>query len=110
MMDEIKFDVQHCNQIERCAVVSDASWDNQWMNDFTKMLFHNAQVEFYTTDQAEEAWNWVTQDSECCGATSGTGQGTVGNTTGTGQNTCGYTGGTGNTTTGTGNTPSGQTK
>ena len=99
MMDEIQFDVKHCSQIERCAIVSDSAW-NQWMTDFTKMVFHNAQIECFTSNQTEEAWNWVNEQAEyagaACGTTCGTtqnttGQNTYGNTTGQGQNTYGNT-------------------
>jgi len=121
MMDEISFDVKHCNQIERCAMVSDSAW-SQWMTDFTKMIFHNAQVECFTSDQTEEAWNWVTEDVEYAGTTSGTSQTNVGGTTGnttwgnqTGTNpkqgTCGTTGSCGQNPHGNtpNTTPRGQT-
>jgi len=121
MLDEMKFDVQHCNQIERCAIVTDASW-SQWVTKFSQLVFHNAQIETFPLNETEEAWNWVTQNAEYCGTTAGTGQSTTGNTAGTGnqygntgtgttgtgqnQNTRGYTGGTPDTSTGT---TSGQT-
>jgi hypothetical protein len=83
MMDEMKFDVKHCNQIERCAIVSDSAW-NQWMTDFTKMIFHNAQIECFTSNQTEEAWNWVCEQSEyatsSCGSNCSMGKNTGGNT------------------------------
>ncbi|HBO43896.1 MAG TPA: hypothetical protein DD670_08195 [Planctomycetaceae bacterium] len=117
LMDEVQFDVKHCGQIERCAIVSDSAW-NQWMTDFTKMVFHNAQIECFTSRQTEEAWNWVTDQNEyatsSCGCnqttqnatgsqggstTGGTNRQTTGkqntnaNSCGTKRNSCGYTGG-----------------
>lgn len=92
MMDEIQFDVRHCSQIERCAIVSDSAW-SQWMTDFSKMVFNNAQVECFSSNQTEEAWNWVSQDVEYAGATSGAQRTNASNTTGnprnTGRNTTG---------------------
>lgn len=109
LMDEIQFDVKHCGQIERCAIVSDSAW-NQWMTDFSKMVFHNAQIECFTSRQTEEAWNWVTDQNEyatsSCGCNQTTNQTTSGNTNrrttgnqnpntntcGANRNSCGYTG------------------
>ena len=63
--DELKFDVTHCNQIERCAVVGDSTWQ-KWMTNMSKVLFHKAQIRYFTEDQADEAWDWVNQGVPCC--------------------------------------------
>jgi hypothetical protein len=97
MWDEMKFDLTHCNKIERCAIVGDPSW-HEWMSKGGKAIFRWAQIENFTPDQTEEAWNWVTQDTEYAGAACGATQGTAGNTTG--ENTYGNTTGSCGTTTG----------
>ena len=69
--DELKFDVTHGNQIERCAVVGDSTWQ-KWMTNMSKVLFRKADIRYFTQDQADEAWDWVNQGSPCCcGSTGG---------------------------------------
>ncbi|MBN1911015.1 MAG: STAS/SEC14 domain-containing protein [Pirellulales bacterium] len=63
--DETKFDVTHCRQIERCAVVGNSSWQ-KWMTNMTKVLFYKADVRYFNEDQADEAWNWVNENAPCC--------------------------------------------
>lgn len=108
LMDEMQFDVKHATQIERCAMVSDSAW-SQWLSDFTKMVFPNAQIECFTSNQTEEAWNWVNDQNEhatsgCgtnCNATHNTTGNTGGSTTGNNTTTTGYTGQNTGDTTGT---------
>ncbi len=63
--DELKFDVTHCNQIERCAVVGDSTWQ-KWMTNMSKVLFCKAQIRYFTEDKAHEAWDWVNEAVPCC--------------------------------------------
>ncbi|MBN1590074.1 MAG: STAS/SEC14 domain-containing protein [Pirellulales bacterium] len=104
MWDEMKFDMTHCNQIERCAIVGDPSW-HQWMSKVGKNVFRWANIENFTPDQTEEAWNWVTQQENeyacsSCGTNANT-NGTYGSATG---NTSNTTGSYGNTSTNQNNT------
>jgi hypothetical protein len=82
LMDEIQFDVKHCAQIERCAIVSDSAWSH-WMTDFSKMVFQNAQIECFTSSQVNEAWDWLSQDVEYAGAAQGASRDQTSGTTGT---------------------------
>ena len=46
LWDEIKFDVRHARQIERCAVVGDRAWE-AWMTKLSRPIFFNAEIRFY---------------------------------------------------------------
>ena len=50
LWDEIKFDVRHAREIERCAVVGDRHWE-AWLTKLSRPIFINAEIRFF--DQAE---------------------------------------------------------
>ena len=58
LWDEIKFDVQHARQIERCAVVGDRSWES-WMTKLSKLIFLNAQVRYFDVSESAQAREWI---------------------------------------------------
>ena len=61
--DELKFDIKHCKNIERCAIVGDPSW-HQWMTKISKMIFSGAQIKYFDESQSEEAWQWIYEGVE----------------------------------------------
>ncbi len=56
--DEMKFDVKHIRQIERCAIVGDPSW-HKWWTKLGKMLFPKTKVLYFEPDEIGEAWEWL---------------------------------------------------
>ncbi len=58
LWDEIKFDVRHARQIERCAVVGDKVWE-AWMTRFSRPIFFNAEIRYFDTTECEKAWVWI---------------------------------------------------
>jgi hypothetical protein len=56
--DEVKFDVRHSRQIERCAVVGDKTWES-WMTRLSRPLFPNADMRFFEPAAIDQAWTWV---------------------------------------------------
>jgi len=46
LWDEIKFDVHHARQIERCAVVGDRRWE-AWMTRLSRPIFVRAEIRFF---------------------------------------------------------------
>ena len=58
LWDEIRFDVRHSRQIERCAVLGDRRWE-AWMTTLSRPIFPNAQLRFFDRSDSEPAWNWI---------------------------------------------------
>ena len=65
LWDELKFDVKHCKQIERCAIVGDPSW-HQWMTKSGKVIFHKADIRYFHQGESDQAWAWLTETADCC--------------------------------------------
>jgi hypothetical protein len=60
LWDEIKFDVRHARQIERCAVVGDRAWES-WMTKLSRLIFSLAEIRYYDIAQRDKAWEWVNE-------------------------------------------------
>jgi len=58
LWDEIKFDVRHAWQIERCAVVGDRQWE-AWMTKLSRPIFFRAEIRFFDLIDREKAWVWI---------------------------------------------------
>ncbi len=58
LWDEIKFDVRHAHQIERCAVVGDRACE-EWMTKLSRPIFRNAEIRFFPPAEREQAWEWI---------------------------------------------------
>ena len=58
LWDEIKFDVHHARQIERCAVVGDKKWE-AWMTKLSRPIFCRAEIRFFDRAETEKAWEWI---------------------------------------------------
>ena len=58
LWDEIKFDVRHARQIERCAVVGDRAWE-AWMTRLSRPIFARAEIRFYDIAERDKAWGWI---------------------------------------------------
>ncbi len=67
LWDELKFDIKHCKNIQRCAIVGDPSW-HHWMTKMGQMIFHRADVRYFEQSQSGEAWDWVCEGVEPSGA------------------------------------------
>jgi hypothetical protein len=63
LWDELKFDVKHFKDVERCAMVGDPSW-HQWMTKTGQAIFSHAQMRYFDQSQSEEAWQWVSEGVE----------------------------------------------
>ena len=63
LWDEIKFDVRHARQIERCAVVGDRSWE-AWMTKFSKLIFLNAEIRYFDVTERDQAREWIKEDGK----------------------------------------------
>ncbi len=61
LWDEIKFDVRHARQIERCAVVGDRAWE-AWMTNLSRPIFFNAEIRFFDQAEREKAWEWIEEE------------------------------------------------
>ncbi len=58
LWDEVKFDVRHAWQIERCAVVGDRAWEG-WMTELARPIFARAEIRFFDRAERETAWDWI---------------------------------------------------
>ena len=58
LWDEIKFDVRHARQIERCAVVGDRRWV-AWMTSLSRPIFARAEIRFFDVSDRDKAWEWI---------------------------------------------------
>jgi hypothetical protein len=58
LWDEIKFDISHARQIERCAVVGDRTWE-AWLTKLSRPIFFNAEIRFFEQSEREKAWEWI---------------------------------------------------
>jgi SpoIIAA-like len=70
LWDEIKFDVRHARQIERCAVVGDRAWE-AWMTKLSRPIFWNAEIRFFDIAERDKAWEWIEEGLKTSGATPG---------------------------------------
>ena len=65
--DETKFDVKHCKDIERCAVVGEKKW-LEWMTKFSTVIFRSAELRYFDVSEKEQAWEWIGAEKKCsCG-------------------------------------------
>ncbi len=60
LWDEIKFDVQHARQIERCAIVGDRDWES-WMTKLSRPIFSAAEIRFFDIIERDKAWEWINE-------------------------------------------------
>jgi hypothetical protein len=60
LWDEIKFDVRHARQIERCAIVGDRDWES-WMTKMSRPIFSSAEERFYQLAERSHAWEWINE-------------------------------------------------
>lgn len=58
LWDEIKFDVRHARQIERCAVVGDRAWE-AWMTKLSRPVFYKAEIRYFDAADRDKAWDWI---------------------------------------------------
>jgi len=58
LWEDVKFDVQHFNQIERIAVVGNADWE-KWMAIIC-WPFTTATIRYFSDDRLAEAETWIT--------------------------------------------------
>lgn len=72
LLDEVSFDVKHCNDIERCAVVG-AKSAHEWMGKMASIIFTKSEIRFFKEEDKEEAWEWASADvpMPACGVCGG---------------------------------------
>lgn len=58
MLDDLKFDIKHARQIERCAVVSDVSW-HAWMTKLWGVFMPRCEVRAFQSEDRSLAATWV---------------------------------------------------
>ncbi|WP_052056044.1 STAS/SEC14 domain-containing protein [Myxosarcina sp. GI1] len=56
LWQDLKFDSEHKNNIERLALVGDKQWE-KWISQSTKLFFEEAK--YFDRDRAIKAWNWL---------------------------------------------------
>ena len=56
--DELRFDVRHARDIERCAVLGDRRWE-AWVTKLSTALFRSAQVRYFHDGESEAALEWL---------------------------------------------------
>ena len=64
MWDELKFDVKHCKDIERCAVVGNKH-SHKWMSNISGAIFRKADMKYFDVSESDEAWQWITEGAPC---------------------------------------------
>ena len=60
LWDEIKFDVRHARQVERCAVVGDRAWES-WMTKLSRPIFSRADIQYFAIAERDKAWEWINE-------------------------------------------------
>ncbi|MGD0463898.1 MAG: STAS/SEC14 domain-containing protein [Tepidisphaeraceae bacterium] len=58
LWEDVKFDLQHFNHIERLAVVGEKTWE-KWMAMFCK-AFTTATIRYFSSEHTDEARAWIT--------------------------------------------------
>lgn len=56
MWQDLKFDTEHKDNIERLALIGDKQWQ-KWISQPTKIFFDKAK--YFEREQLEDAWIWV---------------------------------------------------
>ncbi len=56
--DELKFDIRHAKDIDRCAVLGDRRWE-AWMTQLSKALFRTAKIRYFHDVEPEAALEWL---------------------------------------------------
>jgi hypothetical protein len=57
LWDDIKFATNHCNKVERIAVVGDSSWE-KWMTKIC-VPFTLADIRYFESTHLVAAWKWI---------------------------------------------------
>jgi len=60
LWDDLKFDLRHCADIERLAMVGDARWE-QGVSQFCRP-FTTATIRYFDHSMIAEARNWIEAD------------------------------------------------
>jgi hypothetical protein len=63
--EDLTFDVRHTRDIDKVAVVSDEPWE-PWI-DKLEILFPEAEINVYESDDEETAWTWLRGDMDVPG-------------------------------------------
>jgi hypothetical protein len=61
LWDELRFDLRHARDIERCAVLGDRRWE-AWMTQLSKAFFRSAEVRYFHADEREVALEWLREE------------------------------------------------
>lgn len=56
LWQDLKFDTEHKDDIERLALVGDKQWE-KWISQPTKLFFDKAK--YFDRDRVTEAWTWL---------------------------------------------------
>ena len=65
MWDELKFDLKHCKDIERCAIVGDKR-SHEWMAKISGIIFRKAAIKYFKTSEKDQAWQWINEGLCTC--------------------------------------------
>lgn len=58
LVEDLKFDFQHNQQVERLAIVGQSWWES-WMTNVTDLIFPKTDARYFDASQLQEAWDWV---------------------------------------------------
>ena len=56
--DELRFDVRHAGDMERCGVLGDRRWE-AWLTQLSKALFRSAEIRYFHEGECEVAIEWL---------------------------------------------------
>jgi hypothetical protein len=59
--DELRFDLTHASDVNRCAVVGDRAWQ-RWATAAARPIFRNAELRFFELADREQAATWLCED------------------------------------------------
>lgn len=75
LWDEMKFDIKHCKDVDRCAIVGDKT-SHKWMAKLGGLIFRKADIRYFDASEADKAWSWVSESTEpSCGCSAGAKEG-----------------------------------
>ncbi|MFG0320342.1 MAG: universal stress protein [Planctomycetota bacterium JB042] len=67
ILDEVRFDVRHARDVERCAVVGDERWQRT-VTEWARPIFGADRIRFFGPDELDAAWRFAAGGRDDAGA------------------------------------------
>ena len=61
LKEDLQFELQHGDQIQRCGVVGHHSWE-RWLVRILSLFFREAEIRFFPENERARALEWVAAD------------------------------------------------